>query len=65
MAPVKFTTSPRIRAVLFVLKIPARLRVPLPSVIRLPRVAPDVRVVLPVVVRVRLCPVPVSVLLKV
>ena len=65
VAPIKFTTSPRVRAVLFVPKVPARLSVPLPSVVKLPRVAPAVRVVLPVVVRVRVCPVPVTVLLKV
>ena len=65
VAPVKFTTSPRVRAVLSVVKVPARLSRPPPSVIRLPRVAPAARVVVPVVVRVRLCPVPVTVLLKV
>ena len=45
VAPVKVTASPRVSAVLFVLRLPDRFNVPVPSVVRLPTVTPPLRLV--------------------
>ena len=54
VALLNVIASPRVNAVLPVVSLPPKLRVPVPSVVRVPNVAPAARVVLPGVVRVRL-----------